>query len=149
MDRELFAKKQISRMGQLKGFPKEFPEAVGELIDALMTAPSEEIARDVITSFVEDADAETPCPFPKQIRSAALDLLTAREGEILADPLCPKCGGIGEIVVFRGGLSGSSRCDCFARRPPVDWSKVPGYEPIGDEFRTQLAGAAKKLGGGK
>ena len=146
MERD-FARKQIFRMAQLGGFPEKYVEAVGELIDALMKAPTEEYARDVITSFVEDADGETRCPFPKDIRYAINRLLDAREGEIQADPCCPMCKGIGEILVdYPDGSSASrGRCTCFARRPPIDYSKLPGVEKF--DMRAMVAEVAARKAG--
>ncbi len=141
MDRD-FARKQIFRMAQLGGFPEKYVEAVGELIDALMTAPSEEMARAVISSVMESATGETRCPFPADIRSS----ITARLEPFRPDPLCAKCGGIGDVVVQRGEFSGSYRCSCWARRPEPDYSKLPGVERV--DTRAMLAGAAKKLNGG-
>lgn len=136
-----FAKHQITRMGQLNGFPKDFPAAVAELVDALLTAPTEEIAKDVVSSFMEGANAETRCPFPSDIRGA----VTARLEEFRPDPACPKCQD-GWIIVERGGMSGAEKCDCWARRPAPDYRKMPGSEPIGGMLG-DIAAAAKKLGG--
>lgn len=152
VDRE-FAKGQIRRMAMLLGFPREYPEAIGGLVEALMTAPSEEIAREAVSSYVDDADTETRCPLPKAIRTAVLDILTKREGDILPDPMCPKCKGIGQIIVeYPDGSSASKGlCSCHARRPPPDYRKMAmmaGSEPIG-ELLDDIAGAAKKLGGAR
>lgn len=143
MNRE-FAKGQVRRMGQLKGFPKEIPEAASELVDALTTAPTEEIAKDVISSFMDGATSETPCPFPSDIRGA----VTARLDEFRYDPECPRKCRDGWIIVERGGLSGAERCTCWSRRPAPDYSKLKGAEPIG-ELALDIAGAAKRLGGGR
>jgi hypothetical protein len=142
-----FAKSQIKRLTMLVGFPRDTPEAIADLTDALMTAPSEEYARDAITSFVEEADSETRCPFPKDIRAAVLQLLREREGEILPDPLCPKCKGAGDVIVEKNGYTSSYRCSCHARRPPVDYSKLPGVEKF--DMSELVAGAAKQLGSGR
>src|ERR1700722_7212389 len=144
MERD-FARRQILRMAQMGGFPEKYVEAVGELIDALLTAPSEEIARDAITSFVESADSETRCPFPKDIRAAVQSIVRERLGDFLPDPECPKCFGIGDIIVERRGLTGSKRGDCYARRFPPDYSKLPGVEKV--DTAGMVEDAAKRLKG--
>lgn len=141
-----FAKKQIARMGQFRGFPKEFPEAIGELIDVLAKAETEELAKETIARFMESANSETLCPFPADIRSALADVTNEKLGEIRPDPNCHKCKGIGDIIINRGGMTAAKHCDCWARRPEPVYTPQPGDEPIGEDFKRQIAKAAKTLG---
>lgn len=125
IDREL-ARKQIARIAQMKGFPRDFPEAIGELIDALTGAENEEIAKVAIGSFIETATADTPCPFPYDIRVRLLAKANKILGEMRPDPDCDKCGGTGEAVIRNIAspyFDKSMKCDCYARRPAPVWKK--------------------------
>lgn len=134
-----FARKQILRMGQMFKFPVE-PESMGELVDALLTAPNEEMAKDIISCIVRDADGDTPCPMASAIRR----LITDRLDPISPDPDCLACGGGGFMFVDRGGVSGASNCTCWARRPKVEPPKQGG--PPKDLTR-ELKRASKILAG--
>ena len=41
------------------------------------------------------------------------------------DPLCQKCSGCGWVTVFRAGLSGAARCDCWSRNNPKQLTGTP------------------------
>lgn len=146
MDR-LFAKKQILRMAQMNRFPKTEVEALGELVDALMTAPSEDIARAVITEdFLEEATGDTFCPMPAEIKSKIL----ARLEDFRKDPDCPKCDDSGHLIFYdKEGLSYAERCTCWARRPERVYRKRPGDSAMSADFNKQLIAGAKALKGGK
>lgn len=149
MERD-FARKQIARMAQMNRFPKTEIEALGELIDALMTAPSDEMARAIITGVLEDANSDTPCPTGSDIRKAILDRLRVELGEILPDPDCQLCNGIGFPIIERNGSSGAGdKCKCWARRHPPVYRKRPGDAAMSADFNKQLIAGAKALRGGK
>jgi hypothetical protein len=144
MDRN-FAKKQILRMGQMFRFPAQV-EALGELVDALLTAESEETARAVVSSFLEDATQDTPCPMASQIRGAVLERIRAEFGEVRPDPECPKCKGVGFPLSERGA---GPRCSCWSRRHEPDYRKLAGAEPIGEDINIRLKQLVAAKTGGK
>src|SRR5271154_4581590 len=109
MERE-FARKQISRMTQMARFPKGEVEPLSDMIDALMTAQSEETAKAVVSAFLEDATPEMPCPMSSQIRGAVLERIKAEFGESRPDPECPKCNGVGFPLSERGA---GPKCSCW------------------------------------
>lgn len=133
-----FAKKQILRMAQMFRFPKT-SGALGELVEALMEASSPEMATEVVSGFLEEATSETPCPMGSEIRKAIL----RRLDDILPDPSCLDCRGVGDIIVLgKGGTSGSSKCHCWARRPRPEYHKWPNADVMGKELE-ELADAKR------
>ena len=134
------ARKQIMRLGQMNRFPN-IPEVLTDLIDALMTAPTEEIAKTVIGEILSVANPETNCPMPQQIREAVAEKLDP----YLPDPDCLTCKGTGDIHTERNGYHYSKLCPCHARRPAPKYPR-PGDQPIGD-FKSLIGSAAKKLTG--
>lgn len=135
------ASKQVKRLAQMKGFPRE-QEALKELVKALQMSASEEQSKAVISGFVEQATSETPCPFPGDIRNA----VKAMQDEIRPDPLCQKCED-GWVIRSRAGYSAAERCSCWAPRPAPKMEYVPlpgspGYIapmlPSRDEIAEQL-----------
>ena len=48
----------------------------------------------------------------------------------MPDPNCPKCGGTGYVVAeLKDGLTGATRCECFARRSMDDAMRRAGIPP--------------------
>lgn len=127
-----FAKKQIMRMAQMFRFPKSDPEALGELIDAIMTAPTDGIAKGVVDAIMEEATSDTICPMPAEIKREILKL----QGDFWPDPGCQSCHGVGDIVIERGGLSGSSKCHCWSRRPQPEYHSWPTSKIFSKELET-------------
>jgi hypothetical protein len=138
MDRP-FAKKQILRMAQMNRFPVQ-AEPMGELVDALLTAPSEEMAVDVIFCIMRDADGNTPCPMGSDLRRLILERLEP----VSTDPDCKACGGCGFVFTERGGMTGTKNCLCWARRPKFEYRNQGG--PPKDLTR-ELKKASKVLAG--
>lgn len=134
MEREA-ARKQIMRMGQMNRFPKEIPESVGELVDALMTAPTEEIAKAIVSDYMASATADTLCPMPSAIRADVESRLDPKR----PDPDCLKCHGIGQIIVERNGTTGASGCDCWARRPAPVYKRQPGNDELQEQIKLLAA----------
>jgi hypothetical protein len=136
---ETLAKKQVMRIGQMRGFPKDIPEAMAELVKAVMKAPNEEIAKAVMADFVDGANAESVCPFPSDIKTAIAEMTNKVLGEVLPDPKCPKCEGIGWIYKTVRDETGVDKCDCWARR------QRPVYPKRGDAdgFKEQIARVAE------
>lgn len=118
-----FAGKQIKRMAQMKGYPRE-EEALKELVKALQNCASEAQAKSVIAGYVEQATSETPCPWPGDIRRAIKSL----QEESRPDPLCQLCEG-GWVLCKRAGYSAAERCTCWAPRPApkIDYVPLPGH----------------------
>ena|SRR3990167_5026512 len=84
-------------------------------------AESDDHARSITDRVIDTAKF---CPSMVDIREAA-GALSKTLDEIRPDPDCAKCGGAGSIVVERGGLSGATSCDCWARRALPSWA-LPG-----------------------
>lgn len=61
---------QIARLGQMRGYPRNEPAALNELIVAGCAAKTLEVCKRVIGGFLETATPETPCPMPADIRGA-------------------------------------------------------------------------------
>ena len=99
------AKKQISRLSQMRGYPRnsDQEDALRELQLACASAASEETAKAVISSFLEASSADSYCPMPGDIRKALYDAQTAKASK----PRCPVCDGTGVkvipmLVTYRG-----------------------------------------------
>lgn len=91
-----FATEQVRRLGGLNYFPREYPEALEELISVAMTAESENACRKAFDSILYDSD---DCPKPADLRRViAVENEKAREiakTERLAPRICPLCRGQG------------------------------------------------------
>lgn len=107
------AKKQIMRLGQMQGFPRDNPEALKELILGVQAADTEATAHAAISAMLETATAETRCPMPAQIRGWIWDRQNAGDTEAkkrTAD--CVFCGGTAMEIVEVAGYSGARTCRC-------------------------------------
>ncbi len=113
------AGKQVKRMAQMKGYPRE-QEALKELVKALQISVSEDQAKALVSSFIEQATSESQCPLPGDIRKS----VKAMQEESRPDPLCQKCED-GWVIRTRAGYSGATRCTCWAPRPAAAWDRVP------------------------
>ncbi len=123
------AGKQVKRLAQMRGYPRE-QEALKELVKALQISASEDQARAIISGFIKSATSDTKCPMPAEIEAA----ISAVRTESRPDPLCQICGGDGWRTITRRGYSGSDRCVCWAPRPEpaiefVPLPGSPGYIP--------------------
>lgn len=131
-----FAKNQILRLAMLVNFPAKAPPAMADLIDALMTATDEPMAKTVIDAFLDGATSDTRCPMASEIKSACLALVRAGM-EWLGDPDCQNgCKGSGEIFTQRGDYTASRPCECLAWR-------IPPVYPKGKPF--DVSGAVSKV----
>ena len=136
-------KAQISRLGQMRGYPRE-PPALRELVLALRTASTLEQATGVITALLEQATTETWCPMPGDIQRVC----NALRLPFLPDPACGTCDGSGWRIVERGGLSGADRCTCWARRPAPEYGPVR-LEPPEPARSNGMRSVAEISGGAK
>jgi len=101
------------KFGQMRNFPRDMPAAFGELVLAMECADTEEIARRATATFLDNADPDTPCPMPRNIREA----IYAIQEPIYAPakpemPHCPACLDTGIAGGFVGGPRGTW-CDCL------------------------------------
>lgn len=124
------AKVEISRMAQMSRFPRGEVPAIRELVEAIKTAPTLEIARAIVTEILSEANGDTACPMPAEIRRAVLARLESKR----PDPECLTCGGEGFVFVQRGEVSGATNCSCWARRPEPQYVKTK----LPKELRAQL-----------
>ena len=88
------AQKEISRLAQLERFPVDHNEALKELIKALQTSATKEIAAATIDDFIADQSTRK-CPLPADIR-ATIARLSEKETERRRG--CAACRGTGFIV---------------------------------------------------
>jgi len=125
------AAKQIKRLAQMKNYPRGEEEALKELAKAMQTAKSEEQAIAVISEVLATATPDTRCPMPHDIRAAC----KALQLDPQPDPNCQFCRDTpGWRIIIRAGLSGATRCTCWAPRPApkIDYVPLtgqPGREP--------------------
>lgn len=120
-----FAKKQALRLAGMQGFPREFPEAIGELVKALESAPAEELAEKTVSTVLDSAMSDTRCPMPAELKA----ILHSLQDDFRPDPNCTKCDGNGAVYVeLPGGETGTVKCSCWARRPEPEYGNLSGYE---------------------
>ena len=92
---KIFAEKQVKRMGQLKGYPRE-REPLRELCFALMAFPTQEKATAYVTDIIGH---ESTCPLPSSIRIAAYETKQVETASWLEKKKCPDCSGSGYRMV--------------------------------------------------
>lgn len=108
------AKKQVSRLGGMFGFPIGMREAIEELILATQCADTELIAARAIGSFLETADSDTRCPMPKQIREAINAIQEPAYAPVKPpEPVCHDCDDSGIVGGLLGGPA-AEWCMCAA-----------------------------------
>lgn len=91
IDDKKFVEKQVNRMSQLPGFPRE-TEAKRELAFALQVFSTEGHAR----AFVDDWIAhESVCPLPAAIRKLANEQIDRENLDWVEAKKCPDCSGSG------------------------------------------------------
>lgn len=129
---QIFAFKQIRRMGGLDGYPRYEPEALAEITTlAGRLARSEDHLRAVIDGIIELA---TVFPKPSELRK-----LLDRGREETVNLSCPLCGGSGWKIVERDGVSGAARCVCGSVPRP------PGESPFSIPNERRTSGGLTKI----
>ena len=106
-----FAKSQIARLMGLYAFPDNKQAAIKELVDRLMIAPTEDIARQVIDDILDYSTEEPKCPTPGTLKDLVHRKLDDVMGPLCFSVNCRDCGGTGFKDLGRG-----PRCTCLARR---------------------------------
>jgi len=102
------------KFGQMRNFPRDMPAAFGELVLAMECSDTEEIARRATATFLDNADPETPCPMPRNIREAIYAIQEpVYEAPRPPEPVCPDCEDSGIVGGFLGGPRGIW-CDCLS-----------------------------------
>ena len=107
------AKIQVMRLGQLRYFPKDNPEALKDLVRVMAEASSEHIAGMAVSALLDTATAETYCPLPGQLRELFKSVenpITEAQEQRTRD--CLVCGGTGLEIIERNGLTGARNCGC-------------------------------------
>lgn len=90
-----FSKDQIARLAGLDRFPRGEAKAIGELVDALMSAPSDHAAKEYVSDWIR-RNRETPKP--TEIR----EHFFSRELEEPARrAYCQKCSNTGYVEELR------------------------------------------------
>jgi hypothetical protein len=121
IDRE-FARSQVLRLAGLRRFPNQ-KEAVGELIDVLQAADTQDLAKQAIDEIHHDAKQ---CPMPSELRHVIRNLEApireAREKRRgMGKAPCPYCEDIGWVYthviraisgVETGRYTGVELCRC-------------------------------------
>ena len=104
--------KQINRLSQLDGFPKQ-QEAVDELIAVLQTAPSVNAAHNFVTSWLHE---EQKAPMPAAIYRYFHPPAQQKPGVSRPGSRgCPDCEGIGWVIVAGPNkTTGAYKCKCGA-----------------------------------
>jgi hypothetical protein len=105
-----FARQQIRRLSGLAFFPQE-PEAIGELIDALLTAPNETAAADFVRDWLR---VEVECPKPAHIHTA-FNPPSVAPFKSVAEYACAACSDTGWNIVERAGAEYAQPCVCRKR----------------------------------
>jgi hypothetical protein len=82
------AKTQLERLTRLAHFPTALA-AIEELLDAIKSAGTGEVAAVVVSQFLDNADENTKCPLPAQFRRAVYDTANAEQKK----PRCRSCDG--------------------------------------------------------
>jgi hypothetical protein len=115
--------KQVKRLRAIPRQEDDRPWAVvaPEFERVLQQLSDDDAHAERITSHV--MDTARFCPSVPELRELAGQLVARTEEEIRPNPDCAACGGSGDVVVERGGFSGSKRCDCWARRPLPSWAQ--------------------------
>lgn len=107
------AKKQVMRLGQMLGFPRDNAEALRELVSAVQVANTRAMAEAAITNVLDTATTDIRCPMPAEIRRWINE---RQESEDTAQKRrtreCRVCSGTGVEIVERNGLSGARECAC-------------------------------------
>lgn len=91
------ASKQVERLAQMFGYPRNEPRALKELHLALMSAKSVALADSVINGILSLATADSRCPMPGDLRRLVWD----RQGDTSGGAKCEQCNGDGWITVYR------------------------------------------------
>lgn len=88
-----FAKKQLNRLSGLDGFPRE-KEATHELLLAIQSAETQEMAAQVIDGYVRSIET-APCPKPSDIRRSIWDRIDRQSSQLSSRRHCQQCYGSG------------------------------------------------------
>ena len=116
---------QIERLNWLPKFPKQDAAMhLEELVKALRSSPSADIAARVIEEFAQGA---TECPLPVTIRRMVQSYAERSEPDQyqawMKPPKCDRCKDGGFVVTQKpNGLTGAEPCSC--RRGEI-WEKRP------------------------
>jgi hypothetical protein len=109
------AKKQVMRLGQLMGFPRDNAPALEDMVAAFeKMAESKEESEACVAAFMENADASTRCPLASQVRRWFNEFGSQKQKEESRrrTSTCGRCGGTGFRIIERGGLTGAAECEC-------------------------------------
>lgn len=130
-------KKQVKRLRSLPRKEDERPwaDVAPEFERVLQTVAENDEHAQRIADFV--IDSSRFCPSPIELRELA-DSVAGKRPELRPDPDCQLCGGHGQKIVERDGLTGAARCDCWAPRPAPKWERPagPGGQVEGEAGRT-------------
>src|SRR5262245_21469408 len=111
LDRE-FARNQVRRLSGLRSFPIE-PEAIGELIESLRSAPTEDHAASFVARWLR---SNIDAPRPAEVYASFEPSVAARDSSLRSEYACKECSDTGFVVVERGGSTGAEPCPrCRAR----------------------------------
>lgn len=91
-----FAKSQAMRLSQMFGYPVTH-EALGELVLAIQSAMSENMAETVVSAILDDATSQSRCPMPGEVRRLIQERVSAR----VKMPKCEACGSSGWVMVWK------------------------------------------------